>query len=434
MHELSSLPKNVRYQRHSLADAKNAIAYWRKAIELLPSEPAPEAASSYLLYGPEDPGAAEPTEWDYVELAEWCQSADASMKTVDEGLRCDALQFPETNGFGTGWELVTELISGLRKISDLLAIRAKLLERNGEADGSVRELLKLYRMGELICNGEGLIVCYLVGSGIRGRALKQLAVVIQSKHLSSTVGRLARDRLLQAVRREDGLVQACRVELIQFGIPTIDRVPETSNCETLVDYLVDQLYETSLISDFDDTHEKVSQSIRDERQLLRKEQLHQLLSGHPKAFDRGDTIRMLVQSTSRYISWLEFVMRSPNSRWRHRLRNMVSKRHRAKPSSDAIGIWPESLLPGFPFELFGEDDAAEAARREFSCSADGEYPPAWRPLSPSDLGVRNRKLRLVANPVGKILAAQQIAFDASSCCFEHFRSLQTVVRTLSRKV
>ena len=36
-HKLNSLPKNVRYERQSLADAKNAIGPWKEAISLLPS-------------------------------------------------------------------------------------------------------------------------------------------------------------------------------------------------------------------------------------------------------------------------------------------------------------------------------------------------------------------------------------------------------------
>ena len=432
--ELNSLPKNVRYDRQSLADSNNALVSWLQAIALFPSEPEPESTSSFLLYGPEDVGAVQPTESDYKTLATWCRLGDASLEAVDAGIACDALQFPETNGFGAGWEAVSEMITGLRKLSHLRAIKAKLLERDGDVDGSTCELLKLHRMGQLICNGDGLIVCYLIGSGIRSRALSQLEAAIQSGKLSSTVARLAQDELLLASRREDGLAQACRVELTQFGIPTIERVPESGNNKELIDYLVEQFYETSLISELNDPEEEISQSILDQRQSLRKEQLNLLLSGHPRAFDRDATIRLLVHATSRYISWLEFVMRSPSSQWRHRVRDLISKRDRAKLRTETAGIWPESLSPDFPFDLFGEDDGAETARKELSCTENGEYPPAWRPLSQSGLAVRNQLLCRVANPVGKMLAAKQITFDASSCCFEHGRSLRAAIRSLAQQI
>ena len=434
MRGLNSLPKNVRYQRQSLDDAKNAMASFRKAIAVLPREPEPETASSYLLYGPEDAGAVEPTESDYAALATWCQAGKASLEAVDAGLRCDALQFPATDGFGAGWASVLELIAGLLKVSHLLAIKAKLLERNGDMDMSTRELLKLYRMGQLICNGDGLIVCYLAGSGIRSRALNQLQVAVQSKQLTSTTARVAQEELLRATRSEEGLAQAHRIELIHFSIPTVERIPETDHYEQLIDYLVEQHYETSLFSDMDDSAVKVSQPIRDERQALRKRQLNQLLAGHPKAFDREETIRILVQVISRYIGWLDFVMRSPNSRWRHRVRDMAAKWSRIESLIDTDGAWPESLAPSFPFELFGEDEAAEAARKKFSYTADGEFPPAWRPLSPSNLANCNQLLRRVANPVGKILAAQQMTMDASQLCFEHYRLLNSTIQALARQI
>lgn len=436
MRELNSLPKNVRYQRQILADTKNAIGPWKEAISLLPREPEPSTAISYLLYGPEDVGATEPTNADYESLDVWCRQCEPSFAATDAGVERGSLQFPETSGFGESWDNVVELIAGMRKVSSARTIKAKLLQRDGDFASASEELLKLYRMGELICNGDGLMVCYLTGSGIRNSALSQLHEIIQSRRLDSGSLKAVHNALLQAARKPEGLVQSCRVELFQFGLPFVEAFPSTDDrsqlTESLIDYLIEQSFESTLFSDLDETSAKVDQQTRDQRQSLRKQQLLQLLAGHPKPFDRDETIQILVRATSRYIAWLEFATRIPNSRWRRRLRDFMSKWHRARLPQ--VAAWPTSLSPGFPFDLFGVDEVAEAARKRLSCSPTDDYPPEWRPLSHAELEASNQELRRVFNPVGRLLAVRQIAFDASRMCFEHYRSLQATTRDCASQI
>ena len=249
----------------------------------------------------------------------------------------------------------------MRKVCSARTIKAKLLQRDGEFALASEELLKLYRMGELICNGDGLMSCYLTGSGIRNSALSQLHEIIQSRRLESGALKAVHNTLLQAARKPEGLVQSCRVELFQFGLPFLEAFQWTGDCNQLIDQLIDLCYESTLFSDLDETSAKVDQQIRDERQSLRKQQLLQLLAGHPKPFDRDETIQILVRATSRYIAWLEFATRNPNSQWRHRLRDFMSKWHRSR--LPRVAAWPTSLSPGFPLDLFGVDEVAEAARR-----------------------------------------------------------------------
>ncbi len=428
--ELSSFPKNVRYQRVALADAENAIGPWKDAIGLLPPELKPDTAVSYLLYGPEDAGSTEPTKADYEAMEAWCDECEPTFAAIDAGLDRAALQFPETCGFGASWDSICELIIALRKISHARTIKASLLQRRGDLADATFELVKLYRMGELICNGDGLMVCYLTGSGIRNRALNTLLEITRSNQLNPATVELLHAESSRASQQPEGLAQACRVELFQFGLPWIEAVPTSDDIKPLVDHLIEHFYDSTLLSDLDETSDKVSQAIRDQRQSLRKRQLQRLVEGHACPYDRDETIRILVQATSRYIAWLEFVMRNPNSRWRHRLRDSVSKWHQAR--LPRVTGWPESLSPGFPFELFGDDEVAEAARKKFSCQSEG-YPPNWRPLSDEEVVACSKGLRSVFNPVGKLLAVQQADFDASHLCFEHYRSLQTINRETARQ-
>ncbi len=425
--ELSSFPKNVRYQRVALADAKNAIGPWKDAIGLLPPELEPGTAVSYLLYGPEDAGSTEPTKADYEAMEAWCNECEPTFAAIDDGLDRAALQFPESYGFGASWDSVCELIIALRKISHARTIKASLLQRRGDLARAAVELIKVFRMGELICNGDGLMVCYLTGSGIRNRALNTLLEIIRSNQLNSATAnatvKLLQAESVRALQQPEGLTQACRVEFFQFGLTWIEAVPTSDDINQLVDHLIKHFYDSNLLSDLDETSEKVSQLIRGQRQSFRKRQLQQLLAGHPRPYDRDETIRILVRATSRYIAWLEFVMRNPNSRWRHRLRDFVSKWQLGR--LPRVAGWPESLSPGFPFELIGVDEVAEAARKNYLCQSEG-YPPNWRPLTDAEVVACSKGLRSVFNPVGKLLAVQQAVFDASHLCFEHYRTLQTI--------
>jgi hypothetical protein len=203
------------------------------------------------------------------------------------------------------------------------------------------------------------------------------------------------------------LVQSKRIELCCDTLPKLDLIPEGSDTELLVDKLLELFYDSSTMADLlpdAPLEAKMSPAVREKRITDRRDQLLSLLHGHPHPYDKATTVRLAARHMVGYMAWLSRTKQCRfwklNTKWRSftaRFRNRAQRR--------VERIWPTLLLPGYPFDLVGDDEQAVAEREMMSLHWPHRH--VLTPPSQEELGAARGQLRQIDNPVGLILHCQE---------------------------
>lgn len=110
------------------------------------------------------------------------------------------------------WPWILEL----QKLAGVLGTRSRLALERGDAEEALRDVLRLFRLGERVEGSQGGMIAYLLGIGFQEVALEHVSLLLSLDRLSSDV-------LLALGRRLDGmnptpraLADAYRAEFVTF--------------------------------------------------------------------------------------------------------------------------------------------------------------------------------------------------------------------------
>ncbi|MBC8875308.1 MAG: hypothetical protein H8E44_38280 [Planctomycetes bacterium] len=414
---LQYVPQIARYRREPLDDRENALSYWDDAAAGMVRL---DDALYDELVG-DDPDA-------------WCLSFSVGEANIDRfrqflennrrtfellhvGVRCDLTQFPELEEKGGSFSEHAESMDPLTALAQAWSILAQSRIIDGDLTAAVSELVGLGQMGHIICCGEGLVMHYLVGSGIMDSALADICKLVAGHHVPAT----ALEELSAAIERwivgADDVAQCLRVDLCSYSLREIDRLAECSGIEARVDGLLDRHYANEPILDLRD--EQTDETDEDDGRLAwRRERILYLLEGHPAPFDTIATVRLMGQLVADYILDLEpSPWYSLGAQWGRVKRTYRRSRFRSRNRH-----WPSQLSPSFLYEHLGPSEDALRNLAELK-----EHLPTdkWNQLKPptdEQLDAARERIRAMPNALGILVADALLAVNIAPS--EHRRRRQ----------
>ena len=425
---LKLVPQEVIYRRTPLEPSRNAMELWRPAVGAFVKPDDEKDLWGELIYGSSELGedTALLTAGDAERVRAMLEQNVAALRLLYEGVDRGQVRFPEIHNLDQ-IPADSEFIYKLGELARLPFIRFKMLAADDHFAAAAEELVRLLRIGEMICNGEGQVLHYLIGLWIRSAALRGIRRLAVHRDVAPAV----LDNLLGLVQRSldvpDGLAQSLRVDFCSISLPQLDRTVEESDLETIVDRVLDLYYAP---------RQGVGVPVREVRQAAaaddwlawRREQILLLLQDHPKPFDKIATARLMgstVAETIRDLGYAAHMGLLDFAGHLHRLRRQF-RRGRLERK---MRCWPVELTPGFPCEPPGRSDVEP-----------DEEPPilglsaVQDRVTPAELATAGDKLRHVDNPIGLILVEHLLAFDYSPFMLQHRTKLKEVRRALKKRL
>jgi hypothetical protein len=398
---LDLLPAALRYERRELPAEHNALGPWQEALACR-SAREPDGVCVELIYGVWGEDDVKPAPIPSGEARERVGSLleenQRAFDLLDAGLARGRLQMPwpatPDDAVGENRKFIQDVTS----LGRLRFVRAKLLRADGRLDEAAAEFAALWAMGRMLCYGECLVweciaASWLRNAGLSGLERRDLAGVASVETAEALEDESARERATAG-----GIAIAMVIDLVAVDVLTLDRIAE-GDAEDVVDSLLKAYYaDRTILSDIgeEDCEDQVSAEIQQQRVALRRRQLVELLTGHPRLFDREDAVRLRGSGLEQQISSMDV---DPSSRinrlWERASEWRFSQKGRSRREFDRA--WPASLQP-IPLEFFGHDEHAAAYR---------DLIPKLSELAPASAAALQKyreRLRRIDNPVGRLIA------------------------------
>ncbi len=417
------------YHRVPLPDDQNALGPWREAIERHIPPDDDDPLWGKLIYGDGETGTpvAFPSGPEGERLRALLDRNQAALELLEAGIRRGRLQLPLRHGFDMESPDGKVAIS-VAELSRMLWVKAKALEADGDCLGTWSSLIQYLRIGDMICNGDGILIDYLCGSCLRKSALNRLRALAESSNLPGTALTELRSIVENSLGSADGLAQCLRANFCCTDLVTIDSIPEGAELEKLVDRLLAAFY-TNTCFTFSGSPQAVEPS--DDRVTWRRAQIISLLDGHPRPFDKIATIRLMGKRAAAGIHSLQRPRRPWVLGFARAWRGLLGCLRRRLFSG--LKYWPDQLAPVFPVDALGPSQEACAARAELAKDLAGHWDVAsWQLPTESYLALCRRKLRRVRNPVGRMIA-EQVAPTDYRYVADQYRTALTEIQNALRK-
>ncbi len=363
----------------------------------------------------------------------WIENKKA-LELFEEGIRRGRLQLPVGHG-DDAMKLNGDLVSGIHDLSRMLGVKGKALLADGDDVGTWRLRVQLLRLGEMLCNGEGMVSDYILGHGFRRAAITRIrAVAGQAEIPRSILGELL-SAIEHSAASSDGLAQSMRMELCCWALPKFDQLPEDRELEDFVDQLLEKEYVHGYISP---TESNAPQFVTptDGRLTWRREQIIALLRGHPCPFDKIATVRRMGKLVAAFVQSLDY-MRTPRI-----LDPLYSLRYQAfrihwrwlwrEPRG--MRYWPAQLKPDFSVEGLGHTESARAELAELGPYLDAKQFASMQPPTEAEVTACRSKLRRARNPVGRMLARLFASSDYRFCAKEYRTALEETRALLTKRL
>jgi hypothetical protein len=423
----NQLDQGIAYRREPVPDSANALPLWRAAaqatVAIERSEEACDAESASCSATDEVP-APSPD-----ELKRRSDAIDKNRKAlelIDAGIERGRLQFPEIPDPET-FGVALDLLSPWRDLARVRAWRVDQALADGDVRQAVHDVIALVRFGDLFSNADGVVVHYLCGVAFRGIATSSL--------LSMTSQRLPRhalEPLLEAINASlaspDGLEQSMIVDFHKTLLPLIDRIPHEAGIEDLIDILLASHYATQSKGLSDEPVPDV-----EERLVWRRERLLQILQGHPRPFDKAETIALIQQRLGEAIDELASPWVPGLIEFGTRVRQWQRQWH-GRRLCRATRCWPFQLTPVCGVEGLGESDQARQWLAKMAQPLDRWF-SIFRPISDREIPRVRHRLRAVSNPVGLLLAEHHAPFlTARSSRLQHRLCLEVCQAVLAIRI
>jgi hypothetical protein len=428
---LDLLPATLRYERRELPPEQNALGPWQEAVACMHDLEDHDHTCAELIYGVGGQDDVRPAP---IPTGEARERIDALLDEnrrafdfLDEGLARGRLQlpWPDTPNDAIGEK--RNLVVNVAALSRLRFVRAKLLRAEGRLDEATAEFVAIWEMGRILCYGQCLVwECLAAGwlrnAGLKGLEHRELAGVI-----SGEIADALHEESVRELATAGGLGNAMIIDLIAYDIPTLESISEGSAEEVLSSLLKAYYVDRTILSAIGDEgcEDSVPAEIQQQRVALRREQLLELMAGHPGLFDREDTVRLLGRALEGRVSLMSIDPSSRISRfWDRAAEWGFSQTGRRRRRFDLA--WPPSLQP-IPLEFFGHDKQAIASR---------ELIPKLSQLAPpSPAALRRHRDRLlrIDNPVGRLIARDRDSTHAlREFVWRYRRQLAATRRAIGR--
>jgi hypothetical protein len=426
---LEYLPAAVRYERRELPVEQNALGPWTEAIACMRDCDKNDRTCDELIYGVwgwEDvQPAAIPKGDERARIDELLRENSRAFELVDEGIARGRLQFPAQQRGDIGMTS-GRYIFPVRAIGRLRCIRAKFLWADGKLDSAAAEYAAIWRMGQLICSGEGRVTECIGGGWLRNAGLDGLEL---SDVAAATSGTIVADLAEEAAREATtagGIADALRCNCCDYELPWAAKLPDGATASTLLEPFLEYFY-----SDSPDDEEPIPENILRRRLATRRGQLVALLDGHPRLFDLPATVQKIGEMTMRSIKDLE---RDPES-MAEKLRRRTSRWSYRWLEREAYALycaWPSSLTPWTSVELIGDDDLAVATRAAQLSGMRASIAAQYDPVPDQMIPTFRKRLRKIDNPVGKMVALQLAPIDCRSFVWRYRRNLGATLLAIRR--
>lgn len=289
---------------------------------------------------------------------------ERALALVDAALERGVLQLPEASTRQEP-DAYMRLVQVTRLAETRLA-RAKRSAADGKIEDSARDILALVHLGELLVESKSYVHSMIAGMHCRRTARSGARWFARLPDATPLlIGRIL--EAMPRVRERELLADLLPGEWSIYTLPSILRVPEDADLETLGGHF-------SGADSPEDRHRKAYVAA-----------FVELLRGHPRPFDRSQTIE---EGERLYIDLLTY-LRGP---WR-------------LPEFDAGEIQAVK-------ELWCEELYPEAAAPDITC---------WNPLeppAPERLATAREALLRIENPAGKLLLARVLPFIERASHFE----------------
>jgi hypothetical protein len=245
----------------------------------------------------------------------------------------------------------------------------------------------------------------LAGPGVPAGVAGDLAVAV--KHWLASAGKMA---------------QCLKVDLCVFSLVELDRLTENVRRDSLVEELLDRHYANAPLLPSTSAAEACDD---DGRLAWRRERILYLLEGHPAPLDKIATVRLMGQTVADRIRDLQPRRRvDPLAGWRRAARMYRRARFRYRSQQ-----WPAQLQAAFPYEYLGHGPSARSRLGELRAHVAPDQWARMQPPTDPELQIVRRRLRLMPNPLGVLLADALLATDISAQ--EQLRR-QRLITTLAR--
>ena len=354
---LKHIPPEVVYEHTPLEPSRNAMELWRPAVGQFVKPDDENDLWGELIYGSselgEDMAFLTAGEGDHVRAM--LEQNSAALQLLYQGIDRGQVQFAEFQNLDK-IPGDSEFVCKLGDLARLPFIRFKLLAADGHFAAAAEELVRLLRIGEMICNGEGQMLHYLIGLWIRSASLRGIRRLTAHRDVPLAV----LDGLLAVVQRSlgvpDGLAKSLRVDFCSISLPQLDRTVEQGDLETIVDRVLDLYYVP---------RQGVGFPILDVRQVAaaddwlawRRQQILLLLEDHPKPLDKIATARLMGLTVAETIRELSYADRMGLLRTSPAGCTGCGGQFRRGRLERKTRFWPVELTPGFPYEPSSRSDA-----------------------------------------------------------------------------
>ncbi|OHB72061.1 MAG: hypothetical protein A2V70_05615 [Planctomycetes bacterium RBG_13_63_9] len=393
------LPAEAVYRRPRLDDEENAYGPWSEALGRLVL-PEDDDAAWHRLNGfdPEaDPekepemviGAGKvsfdfPVGEDGQRIRGLVGQNQPCVELVDEAIRRAEFQLPER--CLSEWLTDLPWMFNSSPMGQVLRTRAVAHAADGEHAAAAQDMIRILRLGTLLCSGHSMMLHHIVG-------VSQQIVALAAMEAYASLCAVPTEplsELLRAIDRcpnpADALTETRRFELRYWDLPRLDRYPDDGNLEAWIDIWQEETGEPleELVADFGYTEQRATRV-----RARQREQMFYLLKDHPRPFDKAATARRMGK-------WIVCGSTATDG---CEERNGIDRQIEAWPRGSR-GVTPVGCWLG---------DTAEEVRRNMGEAADDLGDDAIAMMLPpteEELAASRKQLLEIDNPLGVLLVAQ----------------------------
>ena len=152
-----------------------------------------------------------------------------AMELLSESPARQRLQFPPIE-VGSELDDDSEFVLRLSELARLPLIRAKLFAARDDAAAAGHELLTALRVGEMICQGEGQVLHYLIGLWIRSAALTGMQRMAERFPDATDMRRQFAAAVEEEMRTPEGLPVSIRADFCCISLPQLARARKIAIC------------------------------------------------------------------------------------------------------------------------------------------------------------------------------------------------------------
>jgi hypothetical protein len=430
---LQHIHSDAVYRRVPLPDDQNALGPWQEAVKHYVPPDDKDPVWCELIYGAGETGTpvAFPSGPEGDRLREFLERNQKALDFLAAGVRRGRLQLPEAYG-DTALDLNGDVARHIVPLSQLLLVKAKCFQADGDVAKESGTAIQMLRIGEMICNGDGVIIHYLMGDVCRKSAVHRIRAMADRSETPSTVLCKLLSTIEHSLTSSDGLAQSLRADFCCWDLVKLEQMPGVVDIEDFVDLLL----KICGYSPITGSPEAQYVTPSDDRLAWRREQIIALLRGHPCPFDKIATVRRMGNMVAARIQSMNYLHRPRMFDFAHAFRSILFRIHwhRCWRQPHNMKYWPAQLTPNFSVEGLGLSKEARAELAKLGDCLDAKQLAFLQPPTESDIVLARRKLRRVPNPVGLMLAGCLLATDVRWFASEHRTALEETRDLLTKRL